>query len=124
METPPRQVEYLQYGWLVIRKRMRMMATLGLIRFAIILFFGYLVMPVWERTTMLLVERTSRQNLSVFREVNIPVAGSDSGAALELIPLLTGWNMAYDAVRQFRLDELMMRKRLNPPTLRDVIKNA
>ena len=124
METPAPQIEYLQYVWLVTRKRKRMMATVGLITFAAVLFFGYLVTPVWEGTTMLLVERTSRQNLSVFREVNIPVAGTNTGAALELIPLLTGWNMAYDAVRQFRLDDLMQEKRFHPPTPRDVIKNA
>lgn len=125
METPTPQIEYLQYVWLVTRKRKRMMAAIGLTTFAAVQFFGYLVTPVWEGTTLLLVERMSKQNLSVFREVNIPVAGTDSGGdvSLDLIPLLTGWNMGYDVVRQFGLDELMREKRYNPPTPRDVIKN-
>jgi uncharacterized protein involved in exopolysaccharide biosynthesis len=125
METPTPQIEYLQYVWLVTRKQKWMMAAIALTTFAAVQFFGYLVTPVWEGTTMLLVERTSKQNLSVFREVNIPVAGTDSGGdvSLDLIPLLTGSNMGYDVVRQFHLDELMREKRYNPPALRDVIKN-
>lgn len=125
MENRAPQIEYLQYVWLVIRKRKRMMAVIGLATFAAVEFFGYLVTPVWEGTTLLLVERTSKQNLSVFREVDMPVGTTDSkgDSALDLIPLLTGWNMGYDAVRQFGLDDLMREKRFNPKTLRDVIKN-
>jgi uncharacterized protein involved in exopolysaccharide biosynthesis len=126
METPTPQLEYLQYGSLVIRKRKWMMIKVGLAAFAAVQFFGYLVTPVWEGTTLLLVERTSKQNVSVFREVDMPVTGQSTGGnpALELIPLLTGWNIAYDVVRQFGLDQLTREKRYNPATLRDVIKNA
>ena len=126
METAAAQIEYLQYVWLVFRKRKWMMAVIGLATFAAVQFFGYLVTPVWEGTTLLLVERTSKQNLSIFREVDIPVASNDTGGgdtALDLIPLLLGWNMGYDVVRQFGLDEQMREKRFSPPTLRDVIKN-
>lgn len=125
METPNPQLEYMQYAWLVIRKRKWLMLTIALIAFALTQFLGYLVTPVWEGTTLLLVERTSKQNTSVFREVEVPVQGTSPGqdAALELIPLLTGWNMAYDVVRECGLDKLAKEKRNNPPTIRDVIKN-
>ena len=124
METPPPQLEYLQYAWFVIRKRKWMMTVIGLTAFAAVQFFGYLVTPVWEGTTLLLVERTSKQNVSVFREVDMPVgAGTGGDPALELIPLLTGWNMAYDVVREYGLDDLTREQRYNPATLRDVIKN-
>ena len=126
METPTPQLEYLQYASLVIRKRKWMMIKVGLAAFVAVQFFGYLVTPVWEGTTLLLVERTSKQNVTVFRELDVPVTGNTTGGdpALELIPLLTGWNIAYDVVRQFGLDQLTREKRYNPPTLRDVIKNA
>lgn len=125
METPTPQIEYLQYAWLVMRKRKWMMLGVGLAAFALVQFFGYLVTPVWEGTTLLLVERTSMQNVSVFRELDMPVTGTaGDNPAVELIPLLTGWNMAYDVVREFDLDDLTREKRYHPPTMRDVIKRA
>jgi uncharacterized protein involved in exopolysaccharide biosynthesis len=126
METPAPQLEYLQYAIHVMRKRKWMMIYVGVATFLAVQFFGYLVTPVWEGTTLLLVERTTKQNVTVFREVDMPVTGPNTGAdpALELIPLLTGYNIAYDVVRQFGLDQLMRSKRYDPPTIRDVIKNA
>jgi hypothetical protein len=125
METPTPQIEYLQYAGLVARKRKWMMLGIGLTSFAVVQFFGYLVTPVWEGTAMVLVERTSKQNLSVFRDVDMPVTGPSTGdAAGELVPLLTGQNMAYDMVREFGLDNLMREKRYHPPTMRDMIKGA
>jgi uncharacterized protein involved in exopolysaccharide biosynthesis len=123
---PTPQLEYLQYIGLVLRKRKWMMIKVGLAAFLAVQFFGYLVTPVWEGTALLLVERTTKQNVSVFREVDMPITGQSTGGnpALELIPLLSGWNMTYDVVRKFRLDELTREKRYNPATLRDVIKNA
>jgi uncharacterized protein involved in exopolysaccharide biosynthesis len=124
METPTPQIEYLQYAWLVMRKRKRMMLCIGLAAFALVQFFGYLVTPIWEGTTLLLVERTSKQNVSVFRDVDMPVPGATGNPAAELIPLLTGWNMAYDVVREFKLDDRTREKRFHPATMRDVIKRA
>jgi polysaccharide biosynthesis transport protein len=118
------QIEYLQYAWLVIRKRKWMMVAIGFTIFALVQFFGYLVTPIWEGTTLLLVERTSKQNVSVFRDVDMPVTSGTDDPATELIPLLTGWNMAYDVAREFHLDDLTREKRYHPKTLRDVIKNA
>jgi succinoglycan biosynthesis transport protein ExoP len=125
MEAHTPQIEYLHYAWLVVRKRKWMILGVGLATFAIVQFFGYLVTPIWEGTTLVLVERTSMQNVSVFREVDMPVTGAaGDNPAAELVPLLTGSNMAYDVVREFHLDDLTRKKRMDPPTMRDVIKGA
>lgn len=125
MDSRTPQVEYLHYAWLVVRKRRRLITVVALSTLAAVMFFSYLVTPVWEASALVHVERTSKQNLSLFRDVNLPVpeAAASSDTALGLIPLLTGTSMAYDVVTTFGLDELSREKRLEPSTARDVIKN-
>jgi len=126
MQPPNAKIEYVHYFRLVIRKRRNLILLVGIATFLSIQFFGYLVTPVWEGTTLVLVERASKQTLGLFKDVNMPVAGSDSGgtAALDLISTLTGWNMAYEVVQKYHLDERMRDRRQNPPTIRDWIKKG
>jgi len=122
MQPPNAKIEYVHYFRLVVRKRKGLIAYVALGTLFSVCFFGFLITPVWEGTSLVLVERASKQSLGLFKDVDMPVSESGGGVALELIPTLTGWNMAYDIVKKYHLDERMRVRRQERPTLRDKIK--
>jgi uncharacterized protein involved in exopolysaccharide biosynthesis len=122
MQPPNAKIEYVHYFMLVVRKRKGLIAYVALGTLFSLCFFAYLITPVWEGTSLVLVERASKQSLGLFKDVDMPVSESGGGVALELIPTLTGWNMAYDVVKKYHLDERMRVRRQERPTLRDKIK--
>ena len=122
MQPPNAKIEYVHYFWLVVRKRKGLIAYVALGTLFAVCFFGFLITPVWEGTSLVLVERASKQSLGLFKDVDMPVSEQGGGVALELIPTLTGWNMAYDIVKKYHLDERMRIRRQERPTLRDKIK--
>jgi uncharacterized protein involved in exopolysaccharide biosynthesis len=122
MQPPNAKIEYVHYFMLVVRKRKGLIAYVALGTLISVCFFGFLITPVWEGTSLVLVERASKQSLGLFKDVDMPVSESGGGVALELIPTLTGWNMAYDIVKKYRLDERLRVRRQERPTLRDKIK--
>lgn len=126
MQRLKTKIEYVHYFMLVVRKRQKLIWVVSTSTLVSILFFGWLVTPVWEGTSLVLVERASKQTLGLFKDVDMPVseASSSGSAALDLIPTLLGWNMAYDLVKQFHLDDRDRERHLNPPTARDWIKKA
>ncbi len=124
MQTQSSKSEIINYILFVVRKRKGLFFSVGLTTFLSIIFFTYLTTPTWEATTNVLIERTSKQNLNIFRDVNVPVGVSNRGQeGLDLLPLLIGKNMAYDLVREYALDERLKSKKLHPKSLREKIKN-
>lgn len=125
MQTDFSKHELMNYALFVIRKRKVLVLSIGLATFLSIIVFTFLITPTWEGTTKVLIERSSKQSLSVFKDVNLPVGGNIglNSDALDLLSLLTGENMAYDVVKEFSLDERLRNKRFHPTTLRERIKN-
>ncbi len=117
------KTELIDYILLVLRKRKWMFFLIGFFTFFFVIFFTYLITPTWEGTAKILVERNSKQSLGIFKDITVPVSGGEGSAALDLIPLLTGTNMAYDVVKEFSLDGRLKEKRFHPKNLREHIKN-
>ncbi|MBI5234441.1 MAG: hypothetical protein HY880_08815 [Deltaproteobacteria bacterium] len=125
MNKEASKTEILNYIWFVLAKRKWLLAAVFLSTVVSLLFFTYLITPLWEAKASVLVERSSKQSLSVFKDVNPTImtmtgAGSD---ASNLIPILMGENMAYEIVREFKLDELGKGKRFDPKNFREKAKN-
>ncbi len=124
MQAQIDKTEIINYILFVIIKRKVLLITTGLLTFSFIIFFTLLVTPTWEATTRVLIERSSRQNLNIFNDVNIPVSVAQGNDAMNLLFLLSGENMAYDIAREFKLDELERRKRFKPRKFREKAKIA
>lgn len=119
------KTELINYVLFVILKRKGLLFFVGVLTFLCIIFATYLITPTWEATAIVLVERSSKQNLSIFKDVNSPVGTTQSEGtdASAILPILTGENMAYQISEEFALDTRLKDKRFNPKKLRDKIKN-
>lgn len=117
------RTEIIDYIIFVIRKRLILLISIGLLTFALILFLTYLKTPTWEGSSTILIERSSKQTLSIFKDFNIPVRGSDFADNFNLLDILNGQNTASRIVEEFALDERLKNKRLHPKEIRSKIKN-
>lgn len=123
MKTELSRAEIIDYIVFVIRKRFFLLSAIGFFTFALILFLTYLRTPTWEGISTILIERSSKQTLSIFKDFNIPVRGSNIADNFNLQDILTGQNMTSQIVDEFALDERLRNKRLYPEQLRSKIKN-
>ena len=125
LKTQPDKTDIVNYIFFVILKRKFLLITVGIFTFISVVFFTFLVTPTWEGITKVLVERSSKQSLGIFKDVNVPVssAGLTGHEASSMLSILAGENMAYDIAKEFNLDELSKKKRLNPRNFREKAKN-
>lgn len=123
MKAELSRAELIDYITYVIHKRLFLLSAIGLSTFALILFLTYLRTPIWEGASSILIERSSKQTLSIFKDFNIPVRGSVLPDNFNLVDILTGQNMASEIVAEFALDERLKNKRSNPKQLRSKLKN-
>ncbi len=92
MQTQSSKSDTMRYVVFVILKRKGLLCLTGLVTFFSIIFFSYLINPTWEGLSQIVVERNSKQQLSIFKDVNQPVheGGGESATALNLLPVLSG----------------------------------
>ena len=124
MQEPYSRFDVFHHFVFVVRKRRRMLLAVGLSTFLLVLFFTYLITPTWRGTTKILVERTSKQNLGVFRDLEIPVGEAPTAENYNLLEVLTGENMAYAIVSDFSLDDRLQSSRQHPSEPRGWIKKG
>lgn len=108
-----------------IFKRKRTVLGIFLATVFFIMFFTYLVTPTWEGTALILVEANPKRQLTAVPDLSTPGrATSPEIQVHNLVPLLSGRNMAYEIVEEFELDDRLYRRKVKPETARDVIKKA
>ena len=124
MATQQDEREKLLYHFFyVLFKRKWMIPSLFILTMVLILFFTYLMTPMWEATTLVLVEPNPKKQMILFPDITSPAAPtSQDRQPLNFIQLLTGRNMAYEVVKKYDLDHLLEEQENNPQTSRDVIK--
>lgn len=124
MATQQDEREKLLYHFFyVLFKRKWMIPSLFILTMVLILFFTYLMTPMWEATTLVLVEPNPKKQMILFPDITSPAAPtSQDRQPLNFIQLLTGRNMAYEVVKKYDLDHLLEEQENNPQTSRDVLK--
>ena len=124
MATQQDEREKLLYHFFyVLFKRKWMIPSLFILTMVLILFFTYLMTPMWEATTLVLVEPNPKKQMILFPDITSPAAPtSQDRQPLNFIQLLTSRNMAYEVVKKYDLDHLLEEQENNPQTSRDVIK--
>jgi len=124
MATQQDEREKLLYHFFyVLFKRKWMISSLFILTMVLILFFTYLMTPMWEATTLVLVEPNPKKQMILFPDITSPAAPtSQDRQPLNFIQLLTSRNMAYEVVKKYDLDHLLEEQENNPQTSRDVIK--
>jgi len=101
-------------------RRYVMMAVTFLVVLLLFCFGAYLLTPTWEAEILLLAEQPPQPRSSPFGGgVASPSTVSPSD---NLATMLGGKGIAYDMVKEFRLDERARLKAQEPPTFRDWAK--
>lgn len=109
----------------VIFKRKWLMVSLFFLTMALIIFFTYLITPVWEATTLVLVEGNPKKQMILFPDISSPgQPTSQDRQSQNLTELLMSRNMAYEVVKKFDLDKLLYEEKNNPQTSRDKIRKS
>lgn len=107
----------------VIFKRKWLIISLFFSTMIMVIFFTILMTPMWEATTLILVESNPKKQMVLFPDIATPGAQtSPSTQSQNLVQLLTGRNMAYEVVGKFGIDKLVEERENNPKALRDIIK--
>lgn len=105
-----------------LRRRFGLMVLTFLAVFGLFLFAGYLVTPTWEAEVLLLAEQQPPAVSPLGTSGAVPPSAAEAAENLQL--MLGGKGIAYDMVKQFRLDERTRLKAQDPPTFRDWCKKA
>lgn len=104
----------------LFRRRYVMMAVTFTVFMVLFCFGSYLLTPTWEAEVLLLAEQPPQPPPSPFG--GGVAASSTVSPADNLATMLGGKGIAYDMVKEFRLDERTRLKAQQPPTFRDWAK--
>jgi len=107
----------------VVFKRKVLLPILCVVSFLLIIFFTFLVTPIYKATAKILIRPNPQQQIILFKDLATP--GEEFRAvnpAANLIQILTSQEMAQQTVEKFGLAERLEKKKNEPEQLRDKIK--
>ncbi len=123
MEEEKSKKFYVYYALFVLFKRKWFIVGFVLFFFLAIFAYSFLTTPLWEASAKVLVDYNPKQQIIIFSDVNIPIAGKpEANPVNDLVTILTGQEMAKEIVQRFGRDEMLRQRRENPETVADSIK--
>lgn len=122
MAAPTTQNQLYYFFNVIFKRKIALLVTLLVCLIALI-GGTYLMAPVYQATTKILVRHNPRQQIMMFRDIHVPdvFSAPKVNLASNMVQMAQSRNIAEIIVRKYHLDERLRQKKEDPQELRDII---